>query len=239
MTNVTQNLLKIRQRIQQACDNCGRDPAEVNLLAVSKKHPAAAIRVAFEAGQKAFGENFVQEALGKQRQLQNLEIEWHFIGRIQSNKTREIATCFDWVHSIDRLKVAKKLSAHRPPGQTDLEVCLQVALSDESGKSGLQPDRLADLASQVAALPGLRLRGLMCIPPASQKSSRQRHWFARLASLQNELNQLGLGLDTLSMGMSNDLEAAIAEGSTLLRLGTAVFGPRPPGIDSQIWQSAR
>ena len=231
MTNVTQNLLKIRQRIQQACNGCSRDPAEVNLLAASKKHPAAAIRVAFEAGQKAFGENFVQEALGKQRQLQNLDIEWHFIGRIQSNKTREIATCFDWVHSIDRLKVAKKLSAHRPPEQTDLEVCLQVALSDESGKSGVQPDRLADLASQVAALPGLRLRGLMCIPPASQDSSRQRHWFARLASLQNELNRLGLGLDTLSMGMSNDLEAAIAEGSTLVRLGTAVFGTRPTGIN--------
>lgn len=231
MTNVTQNLLKIRWRIQQACDSCGRDPAEVNLLAVSKKHPAAAIRVAFEAGQKAFAENFVQEALGKQRQLQNLAIEWHFIGHIQSNKTREIATCFDWVHSIDRLKVAKKLSAHRPPEQTDLDVCLQVALADESGKSGVQPDRLADLASQVAALPRLRLRGLMCIPPASQEPSRQRHWFARLASLQNELSQLGLGLDTLSMGMSNDLEAAIAEGSTLVRLGTAVFGPRPSGID--------
>ncbi len=230
MTNVTQNLLKIRQRIQQACDRCGRDPAEVNLLAVSKKHPAAAIRVAFEAGQKAFGENFVQEALGKQRQLQNLDIQWHFIGHIQSNKTREIAACFDWVHSIDRLKVAKKLSAHRPPEQTDLDVCLQVSLSDESGKSGVQPDRLADLASQVAALPRLRLRGLMCIPPASQESSRQRHWFARLASLQNELNQLGLGFDTLSMGMSNDLEAAIAEGSTLVRLGTAVFGLRPSGI---------
>ncbi|MEE8109280.1 MAG: YggS family pyridoxal phosphate-dependent enzyme [Gammaproteobacteria bacterium] len=233
MTNVTQNLLKIRQRIQQACDRCGRDPAEVNLLAVSKKHPAAAIRVAFEAGQKAFGENFVQEALGKQRQLQNLDIQWHFIGHIQSNKTREIAACFDWVHSIDRLKVAKKLSAHRPPEQTDLDVCLQVSLSDESGKSGVQPDRLADLASQVAALPRLRLRGLMCIPPASQESSRQRHWFARLASLQNELNQLGLGFDTLSMGMSNDLEAAIAEGSTLVRLGTAVFGLRPSGIDPQ------
>ncbi len=233
MTSVTQNLLKIRQRIQQACDRCGRDPAEVNLLAVSKKHPAAAIRVAFEAGQKAFGENFVQEALGKQRQLQNLDIQWHFIGHIQSNKTREIAACFDWVHSIDRLKVAKKLSAHRPPEQTDLDVCLQVSLSDESGKSGVQPDRLADLASQVAALPRLRLRGLMCIPPASQESSRQRHWFARLASLQNELNQLGLGFDTLSMGMSNDLEAAIAEGSTLVRLGTAVFGLRPSGIDPQ------
>ncbi len=231
MTNVTQNLLKIRRRIQQACDSCGRDPAKVNLLAVSKKHPAAAIRVAFEAGQKAFAENFVQEALGKQRQLQNLAIEWHFIGHIQSNKTREIATCFDWVHSIDRLKVAKKLSAHRPPEQTDLDVCLQVALADESGKSGVQPDRLADLASQVAALPKLRLRGLMCIPPASQEPASQRHWFARLASLQNELSQLGLGLDTLSMGMSNDLEAAIAEGSTLVRLGTAVFGPRPSGID--------
>ncbi|MCH9026492.1 MAG: YggS family pyridoxal phosphate-dependent enzyme [Proteobacteria bacterium] len=230
MTSVTQNLLKIRQRIRQACDSCGRDPAEVNLLAVSKKHPADAIRVAFEAGQKAFGENFVQEAMGKQRQLQSLDIEWHFIGHIQSNKAREIATCFDWVHSVDRLKVATKLSAHRPPGQTDLDICLQVALNQEKGKSGVAPENLADLASRVAELPGLRLRGLMCIPPASEKPSRQRHWFARLASLQNELNQLlGLGLDTLSMGMSNDLEAAIEEGSTLVRLGTAVFGPRPAG----------
>ena len=230
MTNVTQNLLKIRQRIRQACDSCGRDPACVNLLAVSKKHPADAIRLAFEAGQKAFGENFVQEAMDKQRQLQNLDIEWHFIGRIQSNKTREIAACFDWVHSIDRPKVATRLSEHRPPEKKELDICLQVALSDESGKSGVPPQHLADLASQVAALPRLRLRGLMCIPPASEKPSRQRHWFARLASLQNELNQLlGLRLDPLSMGLSNDLEAAIVEGSTLVRLGTAVFGPRPTG----------
>jgi hypothetical protein len=230
MTTVTQNLMKISQRIQLACNNCGRDPAEVNLLAVSKKHPADAIRVAFQAGQKAFGENFLQEAIGKQRQLQNLDIEWHFIGHIQSNKTREIATCFDWVHSIDRLKVAKKLSGHRPPEKTDLSICLQVALADESGKSGVQPDNLAALANQIAALPRLRLRGLMCIPPPSENPTRQRHWFARLASLQIELNQQGLNLDTLSMGMSNDLEAAIVEGSTLVRLGTAVFGPRPTDI---------
>ena len=230
MTTVTQNLMKISQRIQLACNNCGRDPAEVNLLAVSKKHPADAIRVAFQAGQKAFGENFLQEAIGKQRQLQNLDIEWHFIGHIQSNKTREIASCFDWVHSIDRLKVAKKLSGHRPPEKTDLSICLQVALADESGKSGVQPDNLAALANQIAALPRLRLRGLMCIPPPSENPTRQRHWFARLASLQIELNQQGLNLDTLSMGMSNDLEAAIVEGSTLVRLGTAVFGPRPTDI---------
>ena len=230
MTTVTQNLMKISQRIQLACNNCGRDPAEVNLLAVSKKHPADAIRVAFQAGQKAFGENFLQEAIGKQRQLQNLDIEWHFIGHIQSNKTREIATCFDWVHSIDRLKVAKKLSGHRPPEKPDLSICLQVALTDESGKSGVQPDNLAALANQIAALPRLRLRGLMCIPPPSENPTRQRHWFARLASLQIELNQQGLNLDTLSMGMSNDLEAAIVEGSTLVRLGTAVFGPRPTDI---------
>ena len=173
MTSVTQNLLNIRQRIQQACDSCGRDPAEVNLLAVSKKHPADAIRVAFAAGQKAFGENFVQEALGKQRQLQNLAIEWHFIGRIQSNKTREIATRFDWVHSIDRLKVAKKLSEHRPPERADLNICLQLALCDESGKSGVQPDRLADLASRVVALPGLRPGSLSNgISSAAYKATR-------------------------------------------------------------------
>ncbi len=229
MTNVTRNLSKIRQRIQQACDSCGRDPAEVSLLAVSKKHPADAIRVAFQAGQRAFGENFVQEALSKQRQLKDLDIEWHFIGHIQSNKTREIATSFDWVHSVDRLKVAKKLSEHRPPDQPDLGICLQVALADESGKSGVRPDNLADLASQIDTLPRLRLRGLMCIPPPSENPSRQRHWFALLAGMQNEIKQLGFSLDTLSMGMSNDLEAAIVEGSTLVRLGTAVFGRRPAG----------
>ncbi len=233
MTDVTQNLSKIRARIQQACDNCGRDSEEVSLLAVSKKHPVEAIRAAFAAGQKAFGENFVQEALRKQRQLQNLDIEWHFIGHIQSNKTREIATAFDWVHSVDRLKVAKKLSVHRRPEQTDLGICLQVALADESGKSGVQPDDLAELASQIAELPRLRLRGLMCIPPPSEKLSRQRHWFARLARLQKELIHLGIDLDTLSMGMSNDLESAVSEGATLVRLGTAVFGPRPSKTGSQ------
>ena len=233
MTNVTQNLLKIRKRIQQACDRCDRDPEEVSLLAVRKKDSVEAIRAAFEAGQMAFGENFVQEALRKQRQLQSLDIEWHFIGHIQNNKTREIATAFDWVHSVDRLKVAKKLSINRRPEQTDLGICLQVALADESGKSGVQPNDLAELASQIAELPRLRLRGLMCIPPPSEKLSRQRHWFARLASLQNELIKLGIDLDTLSMGMSNDLEAAIVEGSTLVRLGTAVFGPRPSNTGSQ------
>lgn len=227
MTNVTQNLLKIRRRIEQACIGCGRDPADIDLLAVSKKHPASAIRAAFQAGQTAFGENFLQEALSKQSELADLDIDWHFIGHIQSNKAAEIANCFNWVHSVGRLKVAKKLSAHRRPGQADLNVCIQVALAEEDGKSGVQDEKLADLAGEIAELPRLRLRGLMCIPPPSDDPSRQQLWFANLASLQKELNRSGLGLDTLSMGMSNDLEAAIAQGSTLLRLGTAVFGPRP------------
>lgn len=227
MDYVTQNLLKIRRRIEQACISCGRNPAEVELLAVSKKHPATAIRAAFQAGQTTFGENFLQEALSKQAELVDLDIHWHFIGHIQSNKTAEIATCFDWVHSLDRLKVAKKLSANRRPGQADLNVCIQVALAEESGKSGVQPENLADFAGLINELPHLRLRGLMCIPPPSDEPSRQQHWFAKLASLQKKLIRSGLGLDTLSMGMSIDLEAAIAEGSTLLRLGTAVFGPRP------------
>ncbi len=229
MTNVTQNLLKIRQRIEQACKICGRDPADIDLLAVSKKHSATAIRAAFQAGQTAFGENFLQEALSKQAELADLDIEWHFVGHIQSNKTAEIATRFDWVHSVGRLKVAKKLSGHRRPGQADLNVCIQVALAEEDGKSGVRPEGLADLAGEIFELPRLRLRGLMCIPPPSADPSRQRLWFAHLADLQKELIQIGLVLDTLSMGMSNDLEAAIAEGSTLLRLGTAVFGPRPDG----------
>ena len=229
MTNVTQNLLKIRRRIEQACISCGRDPADVDLLAVSKKHPATAIRAAFQAGQTEFGENFLQEALSKQAELADLDIHWHFIGHIQSNKTAEIATCFYWVHSVGRLKVAKKLSAHRRPGQADLNICIQVALADEDGKSGVQPEKLADLAGELIELPRLRLRGLMCIPPPSDDPSRQQFWFAELASLQKDLIRLGLALDTLSMGMSNDLEAAVAEGSTMLRLGTAVFGPRPDG----------
>jgi len=229
MDYVTQNLLKIRQRIEQACIVCGRDSADIELLAVSKKHPATAIGAAFQAGQTAFGENFLQEALSKQTDLVDLDIHWHFIGHIQSNKTAEIAACFHWVHSVDRLKVAKKLSAHRRPGQADLNLCIQVVLAEEDGKSGVQAARLADLAGEIVELPRLRLRGLMCIPPPSDDPSRQQLWFAKLASLQNELNRSGLGLDTLSMGMSNDLEAAIAEGSTMLRLGTAVFGPRPSG----------
>ena len=227
MTNVTQNMSGLTLRIRRACENSGRDPDSVRLLAVSKKNPAAAIRTAFAAGQIDFGENIVQEALVKQKQLRDLQIEWHFIGRIQSNKTRDIAAAFSWAHGVDRLRVAKLLNKYRQPDQPRLNICLQVALADESGKSGVKPDALVTLAGEIADLPRLRLRGLMCIPPPSADAARQRHWFARLAEMRDQLNGQGFALDTLSMGMSNDLEAAIAEGATLIRIGTAFFGARP------------
>jgi hypothetical protein len=227
MTNVTQNMSGLTLRIRRACENSGRDPDSVRLLAVSKKNPAAAIRTAFAAGQIDFGENIVQEALVKQKQLRDLQIEWHFIGRIQSNKTRDIAAAFSWAHGVDRLRVAKLLNKYRQPDQPRLNICLQVALADEPGKSGVKPDALVTLAGEIADLPRLRLRGLMCIPPPSADPARQRHWFARLAEMRDQLNGQGFALDTLSMGMSNDLEAAIAEGATLIRIGTAFFGARP------------
>lgn len=226
MSTIATNIAKVGARIREAAQTAGRDPSTVSLLAVSKTHPAAAVREAFEAGQRDFGENYLQEALDKQAALADLPLTWHFIGPIQSNKTRPIAEHFDWVHSVDRLKIAERLSAQRPDTRAPLNVCLQVNVSGEASKSGCAPEAVADLARQVAALPRLRLRGLMAIPAPTDDPDEQRAAFARLRSLRDEL---ALPLDTLSMGMSQDLDMAIAEGATWVRIGTALFGARDYG----------
>ena len=228
MTTLEQRLAGVRQRIQQACQAAGRDPASVGLLAVSKLQPAQAVREALAQGQSAFGENYVQEALDKMAALADLRpaVEWHLIGPLQSNKTRAVAEAFDWVHSVDRLKIAQRLSDQRPTHLPALNICLQVNISGEPSKSGLLPAEVAEIAPAVAALPRLHLRGLMAIPEPLHGLEAQRAPHRALRLLQDDLNRQGLALDTLSMGMSDDLEAAIAEGSTLVRVGTAVFGPR-------------
>ncbi|WP_089391090.1 YggS family pyridoxal phosphate-dependent enzyme [Pseudomonas delhiensis] len=229
MSTIAENIAKVRERIREAEQACGRPSGGVALLAVSKTKPAAAIREAHAAGLVDFGENYLQEALGKQAELADLALTWHFIGPIQSNKTRPIAEHFHWVHSVDRLKVAERLSAQRPAQLPALNVCLQVNVSGEASKSGCAPEELPALAAAVAALPNLKLRGLMAIPEPTEDVAAQRAAFARLRELLTALN---LGLDTLSMGMSHDLEAAIAEGATCVRIGTALFGARDYGPHS-------
>ncbi len=226
MSTIEKNIAKVAARIREAAQAVGRDPASVGLLAVSKTQPAAAIREAAEAGVRDFGENYLQEALDKQAELSELPLTWHFIGPIQSNKTKSIAEHFDWVHSVDRLKIAQRLSDQRPAELSPLNICLQVNVSGEASKSGCAPEELLQLAQAVAAMPQLRLRGLMCIPAPSEDPAEQRAAFARLRALRDELP---LPLDTLSMGMSQDLEAAIAEGATWVRIGTALFGARDYG----------
>lgn len=213
-------------RIARAAEAAGRDVAEVRLLAVSKTWPADSVREAAAAGQRAFGENYVQEGAEKVDALAGLGLEWHFIGPLQSNKTRLVANRFVWVHSIDRLKIAERLSAQRDAHLPPLEVCIQVNVSGEASKSGVAPGELPELAHAVAGLPRLRLRGLMAIPEPTSNVALQRARFATLRQLRDQLNADGLALDTLSMGMSDDLEAAIAEGSTMVRVGTAIFGSR-------------
>ncbi len=225
MSTIAENIARVRARISQAALAAGRDPARVGLLAVSKTRPAADLREAHAAGLQDFGENYLQEALDKQAQLQDLPLVWHFIGPIQSNKTRAIASHFDWVHSVDRLKIAERLAGQRPPARPPLNVCLQVNVSDEASKSGCQPGEVPALARAIAALPGLRLRGLMSIPAPCDDPAGQRQAFARLRQLLEQLPP-ELELDTLSMGMSQDLEAAIAEGASWVRIGTALFGAR-------------
>lgn len=226
--SIAQHLEEVRQRIAKAAEDASRDPSSVALLAVSKTFPANDVRAAFEAGQRAFGENYVQEGLAKIASLGDLrgEIEWHFIGPLQSNKTKLVAEQFDWVHSIDRLKIAERLSAQRPEGAKPLNVCVQVNVSGEASKSGVEPHDAAALAHAVAALPGLRLRGLMAIPEPADTLDAQRAPHARLRELMSALRAGGLDLDTLSMGMSADLEAAVLEGATMVRIGTAIFGAR-------------
>jgi hypothetical protein len=216
----------VRARIAAAARLAGRDPGSVTLLAVSKQQPAAVVRAAAGAGQRHFGENYVQEAVAKIDALRDLGLDWHFIGQLQSNKSREVAESFQWVHTLDRAKIAERLSAQRPHYAGPLDVLIQVRLADEAAKGGVAPAELLALAEVVAGLPRLRLRGLMCLPPEETLEARQRVPFRRLRELSLELTARGHVLDTLSMGMSGDLEAAVAEGATIVRIGTAVFGPR-------------
>lgn len=223
-SEVQANLRRVRERIVRACEAARRDPASVRLVAVSKTFPAWAIRAAADAGQRDFGENYLQEAVDKIELLADPALIWHFIGPIQSNKTRPIAQHFQWAHSVERLKIARRLSEQRDAHLPPLEVCLQINVSGESSKSGAEPGSLPALAEAVAALPRLRLRGLMAIPEPTTDEALQRARFAQLRQLAGSLP--ALRLDTLSMGMTADLEAAIAEGATIVRVGTAIFGAR-------------
>ncbi|QDF98855.1 YggS family pyridoxal phosphate-dependent enzyme [Azoarcus sp. DD4] len=226
MTSISANLQAVGERIAEAARAAGRDPGEVGLLAVSKTWPAEAVREAAAAGQRAFGENYVQEGVAKADALAALGLEWHFIGPLQSNKTRPVAQYFAWVHSVDRLKIAQRLAEQRDVHLPPLNVCIQVNVSGEGSKSGVAPADLPALARAVAALPRLRLRGLMCIPEPTGDAALQRRRFAELRRLRDDLAADGLALDTLSMGMSHDIEAAVAEGATMVRVGTAIFGTR-------------
>lgn len=226
MSTITANWQAVHTAVRAAAQAAGRAPDSVHLLAVSKTFPPSAVREAYAAGQRAFGENYLQEALQKMASLHDLPLEWHFIGPIQSNKTRDIAAHFDWVHGVDRLKIAERLSAQRPEGLPPLEICLQVNVSGEESKSGVAPQEVEALALQVAGLPRLRLRGLMAIPAPIDDPARQHEPFRQMRELLARLNALGLQLDTLSMGMSHDFPAAVAEGATIVRIGTAIFGGR-------------
>lgn len=229
MSSIGSSLQEVKGRVEAACRAAGRDAKGVTLLAVSKTQPAAALREAAAAGQRAFGENYVQEALEKIAALGDLGLQWHLIGPLQSNKTRVVAEAFDWVHSVDRLKTAQRLADQRPPQRPPLQLCLQVNVSDEASKSGVAVHEAAALAAAVAALPRekVHLRGLMAIPEPAADEEAQRAPHRRLAELLQAINaQQGLALDTLSMGMSADLEAAVLEGATMVRVGTAIFGAR-------------
>ena len=227
MSTIAENLSRVREQICDAERRYRRQPGSVQLLAVSKTHPAERIVEAARAGQRSFGENYLQEALEKMQVLgDTADLEWHFIGPIQSNKTHKIAEHFAWAHSVDRLKTAQRLSAQRPAELAPLNVCLQVNISAEASKSGVVPVDLPALAEQVSQLPRLHLRGLMAIPAPAANFEQQRQPLRALRLLQEQLQNSGLALDTLSMGMTDDLEAAIAEGATWLRIGTAIFGPR-------------
>ena len=226
MTMIQTRIDAVRNRIQAACAACGRAPEQVTLLAVSKTFGADAVQAAFAAGQTAFGENYIQEAVEKITALRHLPLQWHCIGPVQSNKTRLVAEHFDWVHTVDRLKIAQRLSEQRPAGLAPLQVCIQVNVDGGVTKSGVAPDEALALAKDIASLPRLRLRGLMCIPEPAADFVAACALFERARALFNILNAAGLGLDTLSMGMSDDLEAAVASGSTMVRVGSAIFGAR-------------
>ena len=226
MIRVTENLRIIRDLLDKAAVGAGRDPGSVNLLAVSKKQPLEAVLEAADAGQRDFGENFVQEGLEKIAGSRGKGLTWHFIGHLQSNKTRSVAEHFDWVHTVDRLKIARRLSEQRPADRAPLEICVQVNVDEEASKSGISAPDAVDLAIAVSKLPGLRLRGFMCIPAPVGSEALERRAFSRLARIADAARGRGLDIDTLSMGMSGDYGAAIAEGATIVRIGTAIFGPR-------------
>lgn len=226
MTTIASRLQAVRARIDAAAKSAARPARDIRLVAVSKTFAAAAIAEAFRAGQLAFGENYLQEALGKMAQLSGSALEWHHIGPIQNNKTRQIAELFHWVHGVDRLKIAQRLSSSRPPHLPALQVCIQVNVSGEASKGGVPPEEVLALAQAIGPLAGLRLRGLMAIPEPTADVNQQRARFRQVRELKDHLHAAGIGLDTLSMGMSDDLEAAIAEGATLVRVGRAIFGER-------------
>jgi PLP dependent protein len=225
--NLAERVRTVRERVARAAAAAGRNAQSVTLLAVGKAQPVELLAAAADCGLTDFGESYLQEALEKVAALQERSLTWHFLGRVQANKTRLIAEHFDWVHAVDRLKVAERLSAQRPPQALPLNLCLQVNVAGELSKGGVAAAELRALAAAVARLPRLTLRGLMCIPPEESEPARQRAWFAQLRALRDDLNASGGRLDTLSMGMSGDFEAAILEGATIVRLGTALFGPRP------------
>ena len=228
--NLRNHWTETRQRIASVATQWGRLCDSVGLVAISKGHPAAAIRALAALGQRDFGENYLQEALPKLQELQDLKLTWHFTGQLQGNKTRAVAEAFDWVHGVDRLRIARRLSDQRPFHASPLNVCLQVNVGGESTKGGVTPAELPELAQAVARLPRIALRGLMCIPPPEVDLARQRHWFAETARLLRTLQVPGVTRDTLSMGMSDSLEAAIEEGATIVRIGTALFGPRAESL---------
>lgn len=226
MSAIADNLQAVQARISKAAAAVGRSPESIRLLAVSKTWPLSCVVDAADAGQRAFGENYVQEGIDKIASISGRNLEWHFIGPLQSNKTKPVAEHFDWVHSIERLKIAERLSAQRPAYLPPLQVCVQVNVSGEASKSGCSPDEALALCRSVAALPGLQLRGLMAIPEPVDDPQAQHRPFRQLRQLCEQIRAAGLPLDTLSMGMSHDLEAAVAEGATIVRIGTAIFGER-------------
>jgi PLP dependent protein len=229
--NLASNIRAVRERIARAAAAARRSVDSVTLLAVSKTHSADLIRAASQEGLEHFGESYVQEALPKIETLRGQMLTWHFVGQLQGNKTKAVAESFDWVHGVDRLRIAKRLSDQRPFHAPPLNICLQVNIGGETSKGGIAPEELPDLARAVAEMPRLKLRGLMCIPPPEEDAERQRHWFSQTAHLLRTLHVPGTTLDTLSMGMSDSLEAAIEEGATIVRIGTALFGERP--VESQ------
>ena len=226
MSHLKANLENVNARITAACERVGRKAGEVSLLAVSKRHPAQSVRQLYAAGQRAFGENYVTEALDKQGELGDLPLEWHYIGPVQSNKTVEIAQAFDWVQSVDREKILRRLSHQRPAHRGDLNICIQVNIDREEQKSGVPAEDAEPLAHLAATLPGIKLRGLMAIPRAPEAGHDASASFHAMNLLYRRLQAAGLPLDTLSIGMSADLEDAIAAGSTMVRIGTDLFGPR-------------